>query len=96
MDAGLAPELTSWGSAMPSSLRARVMSTMPLPASDMSKMRLTTGDVSGSSSRVGRFFGPVLHHDAGVAVGRLAAETQKPREAASRIPRKTSWARFSL
>ncbi|MDE2780745.1 MAG: hypothetical protein OXI91_13880 [Chloroflexota bacterium] len=46
------------GLAMPSSFRVRVMSRMPLPDSAISKMRLTTGEVSGLGSRVGRFFAP--------------------------------------
>ena len=46
------------GLAMPSSLRVRAMSRIPLPDSAMPKMRSTTGDVSGSGSRVGRFLAP--------------------------------------
>ena len=34
------------------------MCSIPVPASAMSKMRLTTREASGSGSRVGRFFGP--------------------------------------
>ena len=53
----------------------------------------------GGSCRVGfqggALPGAVLHHQLPVAVGHRLA-TQKPREAASRIPRTTSWARFSL
>ena len=46
------------GLAMPSSLRVRVMSRIPLPASAMPKMRSTTAAVVGSGSRVGRFLAP--------------------------------------
>ncbi len=46
------------GLAMPSSLRVRAMSRIPLPDSATSKMRLTTGEVAGSGSRVGRFLAP--------------------------------------
>ena len=46
------------GLAMPSSLRARAMCSIPVPASAMSKMRFTTREASGSGSRVGLFFGP--------------------------------------
>ena len=83
------------GLAMPSLLRMRVISRVPLPASARSKMRRTMRDVSGLISRVGRFLGPsgtmIRLYPKGAWL-----ETQKPREAASRIPRKTSVARFSL
>ena len=46
------------GLVMPSSLRIRAMSSVDFPASDMSNMRLTTWDESGSGSSLGRFFGP--------------------------------------
>ena len=46
------------GLAMPSSLRVRVMSMIPLPASAMPKMRSTTVAVMRSGSRVGRFLAP--------------------------------------
>ena len=46
------------GLAMPSSLRVRAMCSIPVPASAMSKMRLTTREASGSGSRVGLFFAP--------------------------------------
>ena len=46
------------GLATPSSLRVSAMGSIPFPACAMSKMRSTTGDVSGSSSNVGLFFAP--------------------------------------
>ena len=46
------------GLAMPSSLKVRVMSRIPLPASAMPKMRSTTEEVAGSGSRVGLFLAP--------------------------------------
>ena len=57
MDAGLAPDLPC-GAGDSSSLRVRVMSSIPLPASDIAKMRSTMGDVAASGSREGRFLGP--------------------------------------
>ena len=52
------PHCFPLGLAMPSLLRMRVMSVIPLPASDRSKMRLTMGAVSGSICSVGLFLGP--------------------------------------
>ena len=52
------PQTFPAGLAMPSPLRVRVMSSIPLPASDIAKMRSTMGDVAGFGSRVGRFLGP--------------------------------------
>ena len=52
------PQSFSLGLAMPSLLRMRVISRVPLPASARLKMRRTMRDVSGLISRVGRFLGP--------------------------------------
>ena len=52
------PQSFPLGLEMPSLLRVRVISSVPLPASAMSKMRLTMRDVSGLISRVGLFLGP--------------------------------------
>ena len=52
------PQSFPLGLAMPSPFRVLVISSIPLPASAMSKMRLTMRDASGSGSRVGRFLGP--------------------------------------
>ena len=46
------------GLAMPSSLRAWAIFSIPVPASAMSKMRLMTREASASGSRVGLFLGP--------------------------------------
>ena len=46
------------GLVMPSSLRMRAMSSVDLPASDRSNMRMTTREESGSSSSLGLFLGP--------------------------------------
>ena len=44
----------------------------------------------------GPLLGPVLHHELAVAIRHAAGDPEKPLEAASRIPRTTSCARFSL
>ena len=46
------------GLVMPSSLRMRAISSVDFPASDMSNIRLTMREESGSSSNLGRFLGP--------------------------------------
>ena len=52
------PQRFPLGLAMPSSLSVRAMSSVDFPASDMSKIRLTTLDESGSGSSLGLFLGP--------------------------------------
>ena len=58
--------------------RMRVISSVLFPASAMSKMRLMIRDESGSGSKVGRFLGPVLHHDPVVTEGGIAGNPEAP------------------